>query len=208
MSFCVKCGKELLEGASFCHVCGTASDAAQSANYQPGYQQQTPPYQTVYQQPTPPYQTVYQQPYYMPKNIVQILSGKVRTQAVIWLVIACIQYILGIINIVAGLQMRYESDILAMLTTGMIIITVAVLNTLFSVQNFKYSSQVLTVPVGIIKKYSPLGGIIGTLIYNVLFGGIIGIVGSVYAFLIRSFVMDNERQFAEIEYNYMKNRKI
>lgn len=136
------------------------------------------------------------------KNIVQQLSGKIKVQAIIWLVIACIQYVLGIVNIVNGIDMYYDEEIFSMIM-GILIIIVAVLNTVFSIQSFTYSTKILTKPTGIVSKYRPIGGIIGTLIYNILFGGLIGVVGSIYAFVVRSFVMANELQFAQIEQQCM-----
>jgi len=39
-----------------------------------------------------------------------------------------------------------------------------------------------------------------TLVYNVLVGGVIGVVGSIYYFVaLRGFVMENKTSFAEIE---------
>ena len=83
------------------------------------------------------------------------------------------------------------------------VIIVAVINTLVSVKDFRYSREVLYRPVGIYAKFSPVGGYVGMLIYNILFGGIVGIAGSIYAFVVRSFVVNNELQFAQIEQQFM-----
>ena len=105
--------------------------------------------------------------------------------------VACLQYLIGISCLL------FES-----VAYGVIVLIIAVLNTLFSVRDFKYSKEVLVSPVGIVEKYQSIGGLIGTLIYNVLFGGIIGIAGSIYGFVLRSFVMSNQAQFMQIEQSF------
>lgn len=213
MSFCSNCGSQLGEGVKFCPNCGKSLDGGQAVNQPPtpnhtqAYQQQVPPNAgQPYQQPplfTPPYQQPYAQPYtpYMPqKNILQQLSGKVKANAIIWLVVACLQYLLGIIYIAMGLD-SYDGG--ALVVMGIFVIIVAVINTLVSVRDFRYSREVLYRPVGIYAKFSPVGGYVGMLIYNIFFGGIIGIAGSIYAFVVRSFVVNNELQFAQIEQQFM-----
>ena len=180
--FCMHCGKEVLDGSKFCRNCGKAVDG-ENVNQQPQSQYGNQVYQPAYQ------------PYIPQKNIVQQLSAKIKTEAVIWLVIACIQYILGIVNIAIGTD-NYEDFLI---TYGIFIILIAVINTVSSVRDFTYSTQILNEPVGIIAKYEPVGGVVATLIYNIIFGGIIGVAGSVYAFIIRNFVLSNQIQFAQIE---------
>lgn len=212
MSFCSNCGSQLNEDGKFCPNCGKPLDGGQPVNQPPTYhtqpyQQQTPPNAgQPYQQPplfTPPYQQPYTPPYnpYMPqKNILQQLSGRVKANAIIWLVVACLQYLLGIIYIAIGAD-SYDGGMFIVM--GIFVIVVAVINTLVSVRDFRYSREVMYRPVGIYAKFSPVGGYVGMLIYNIFFGGIIGIAGSIYAFVVRSFVVNNELQFAQIEQQYM-----
>lgn len=212
MSFCSNCGSQLNEGVKFCPNCGKSLDSAQAVNQPPtpnhtqSYQQQMPPNAgQPYQQPplfTPPYQQPYAQPYtpYMPqRNILQQLSGKVKANAIIWLVVACLQYLLGIIFFIGGLS----EEIGMLVVQGLFTLAVAVINTIVSVKDFRYSREVLYRPVGIYAKFSPVGGYVGMLIYNIFFGGIIGIAGSIYAFVVRSFVVNHELQFAQIEQQFM-----
>lgn len=133
MSFCPSCGNQLNEGAKFCQNCGKTIGGGQAVN-QPQINN-TQLYQQQYQQPYQPYAPM--------KNIVQQLSGKIKVQAIIWLVIACIQYVLGIVNIVNGIDMYYDEEIFSMIM-GILIIIVAVLNTVFSIQSFTYSTKILT----------------------------------------------------------------
>lgn len=174
--FCSKCGKEIPNGAKFCSNCGTY---VSSQIYQQPPQQQYQ--QQQYQQP---YQSVYTQP----KTLLQQLSDKVKVEAIIWISVAGLQYLLGLLFL-----------LFVSIPYGIFLLIIAVLNTLFSVRSFKYCREVLVHPVGIVSKYEPIGGLIVTLIYNILFGGIIGVAGSIYGFVLRSFVMSNRNQFMQIE---------
>ena len=84
-------------------------------------------------------------------------------------------------------------------------ILVGILNTVFGIKNIIYSNEILTNPTQILDKYRPIGGIIGTLIYNILFGGLIGVAGSIYAFVVRGFVMSHAAEFARIEAECLKD---
>lgn len=107
-------------------------------------------------------------------DLVAKLSEKVKTNGIIWLVIGIVQILLG-------------------LFVNWFLLIVGVLNIISSVQDMTYSKTMLEDSTGIVEKYKPLTGPIITLIYNLIFGGIIGIVGSIYYFIgIRSFVMENE----------------
>ena len=83
-----------------------------------------------------------------------------------------------------------------------IILIVAAVNFYVCSRDFKYSKEVLDHPVGIVKKYRPLAGLVINLVYNLIVGGIIGAVGSVFWFITRSFVMNNEKEFEAIEAGY------
>lgn len=116
-----------------------------------------------------------------PSELVKKLSEKVKINGIIWLVI-------GIVQIILGLLVNW----------GFLI--VGTLNIISSVQDIGYSKSVLEHPVGIRDRFSRLAGPIITLIYNLLFGGVIGVIGSIYYFAgIRAFVMAHEADFMEIE---------
>lgn len=107
-------------------------------------------------------------------DLVVKLSEKVKTNGIIWLVI-------GIVQIVAGLFLNW------------FLLVVGALNIISSVQDMNYSKTMLEDSSGIVEKYEPLTGPIITLIYNLIFGGVIGVIGSIYYFVgIRSFVMENK----------------
>lgn len=112
-------------------------------------------------------------------DLVQKLSEKVKINAIIWLVIGILQVLAGIFG-------------------GWFILIVGVLNIIYSVQDMDYSKALPENPTGIVQKFEPLTGPIVTLVYNLIFGGIVGAVGSIYYFVsIRSFVMENKTSFAD-----------
>lgn len=118
------------------------------------------------------------------ERLLQQLSTKIKTNGIIWL---CI----GILQILGGTIVGYYFNASALFVT-----VVGVLNIVSSIKDLKYSDEILKNPVGIVNKFEPITGPIITLIYNLIFGGVIGVVGSLYyLFGIRSFVLNNRAVF-------------
>lgn len=112
------------------------------------------------------------------QTLLNTLSQRVNINAIIWLVI-------GILQILGGIFIDW------------FILIVGILNIISSVQDMKYSKTMLENPTGIVAKFEPLTGPIITLVYNLIIGGVIGVVGSIYYFFaIRNFVMENKQFFA------------
>lgn len=134
---------------------------------------------------------------------MKTLSRKVETEAIVWVIIASIQLFLGIIFLISGfsaLDHYYTRDTAQVyFFEAVALIVVSIVNYIVSSKDFKYSKDVLVQPIGIVKKFTPIGGYIGTLIYNILFGGLIGIIGSIFGFVTRSYVMNNATIFNNIE---------
>ncbi len=106
-----------------------------------------------------------------------------NTNGIIWVVIACIQIIIGLSGVWFTL-------------------IVGVLNILSAVSDIKTSKAILTNPIGIVQNHTPISGAIVTLIYNVVIGGVIGVLGSIYYLVcVRGYVMENKAQFLEMEMN-------
>ena len=93
--------------------------------------------------------------------LLNTLSQRVNTNGIIWLVI-------GILQVLGGIFINW------------ILLIVGVLNIISSVRDMNYSKTVFNDPTDIVAKFEPLTGPIITLIYNLIFGGIIGVVGSIY----------------------------
>lgn len=155
MKYCTHCGKELMDEAVICVGCGCAVPGARGkSTYNPAIDNDT---------------------------LLNILSQRVNTNGIIWLVI-------GILQILGGLFINW------------FLLIVGVLNIISSVQDMNYSKTVLENPTGIVAKFEPITGPVITLIYNLLIGGVIGVVGSIYYFVaIRNYVMENKQALASFD---------
>lgn len=106
------------------------------------------------------------------------LSQRLNINGIIWLVI-------GILQILGGIFINW------------FLLIVGVLNIISSVQDMQYSKTLLENPNGIVAKFEPIIAPIITLVYNLVIGGVIGVVGSIYYFFaIRNYVMENKQFFA------------
>ncbi len=112
-------------------------------------------------------------------NLLSQLSERVKLNGIIWLIIGIIQIVLG---------MEY----------GWGLMLVGGLNIASSIQDMNYSKTVLTSPQGIVEHFQSLTVPIIVLVYNLIFGGVIGVAGSVYYLVgVRNFVLSNEKTFAK-----------
>ena len=110
-------------------------------------------------------------------TLLSTLSERLKLNGIIWLVI-------GILQIIGGIFINW------------FLLIVGVLNIIFSVQDMQYSKTLLENPTGIVKRFEPVTGPIIILVYNLVIGGVIGIVGSIYYFIaIRNYVIENKSAF-------------
>lgn len=150
--FCSNCGSEVHENAVVCVKCGCAIPQSSARP------------QTIYSD-----------------DIVTVISERIKTNGIIWLVIGVIQILLGILF-------------------NWWLLLVGAVNLINSVQDIKFSRSFPQNPVGLVNKVRPLVSPIIILVYNIFFGGIIGIVGSIYYFLaVRGYVLEREQSFLELE---------
>lgn len=114
-------------------------------------------------------------------TLLKKLSERYNMNGIIWLVI-------GIVQVLAGIFANW------------LFLIVGVLNIISSVQDMSYSKTILENPTGIVEKVKPLTGPIIILVYNLVVGGVIGVIGSIYYLVaIRSFVLENETSFVQME---------
>ena len=139
-----------------------------------------------------PQQPQYAQQNYVQKNPVEILSEKIKISAIIWSVIAGLQIMIGLINF----------TVLFDASSGLILWGIAALNIFAAYKDYKYSKEVKYRPVGIVAQYQPITSYIITLIYNLIFGGVIGVAGSIYDLTVRNYVMTNVGVFNDIENSF------
>ena len=114
-------------------------------------------------------------------TLLNTLSQRLITNGIIWLVI-------GILQILGGIFINW------------FLLIVGVLNIVSSIQDMQYSKTLLEKPNGIVEKFEPITGPVITLVYNLVIGGIIGVVGSIYYFIgIRNYVMENKQFFISLD---------
>lgn len=153
--YCPKCGKEIVQNASFCTGCGSAVG-----------RQNTVTANNVSVDGA---------------TLLNTLSQRLNTNGIIW-------FVIGILQILGGIFINW------------FLLIVGVLNVISSVQDMKYSKTLLENSTGIVAKFEPLTGPIITLVYNLVIGGVIGVVGSIYYFFaIRNYVMENKQFFASLD---------
>lgn len=116
-------------------------------------------------------------------DLLTKLSERIKMNGVIWMVIAVIQIIIGLCG------------------TWLPLI-VGIVNIISAMKDMNYSKTVLENPNGIVKNFESVTSPVITLIYNLVIGGVIGVVGSIYYFVgLRGFVMENKNAFLALEQN-------
>ena len=155
MKYCQHCGTQLDDNTKFCSHCGksTSEEAKENASAQA--------------KPA--------------EDIVKTLSERLHTNAIIWIVIGCIQIIIGLCGTIVP-------------------IVIGILNIISATNDLKASKNILENPTGIVAAYEPITMPIVTLAYNLIFGGVIGVAGSIYHLLcIRQSVVENKEKFLALE---------
>ena len=109
------------------------------------------------------------------ENVSQTLSAREKIAAIIWLIIGIFQC-LSCVFIISGAWNIYAS-----------------------ITRFKQAKLVLTPWPGIVNNYDKwISSIIYGIVINVLFGGLIGVAGSIYDLVaIRGYVLSNKAVFEQ-----------
>ena len=114
-------------------------------------------------------------------QMLNTLSSRLNTNGIIWIII-------GALQILGGIFINW------------VLLIVGTLNIISSIQDINYSKELLKNTNGIVERFEPLTGPVITLIYNLVFGGVIGVVGSLYYFFaIRNYVLENKTAFKNLE---------
>lgn len=164
--FCIKCGKQIEENATFCSGCGTSVSGMSNHGalnttgnvYTDGSTMQQGP---VHETPRMRY-------------FKESLGNKEMVSGILWV---C----------VGGLQ------ILISIFAFWYLIFVGIWNVVIGIMRINQKSQLLNKSGAIIyNEYSGrLASIIICLVANLLFGGIIGVAGAIYDLVVRNYVMEN-----------------
>ncbi|MCR4593894.1 MAG: zinc ribbon domain-containing protein [Clostridiales bacterium] len=186
---CNTCGKEIETGAMFCTYCGMPVTAyTDNTIGNPTINNYTQNNSYAQNNSYIPNNAYAPNNAYVPINssaLIQQLSQKLLTNGIIWIVVAVIQIFLG-------------------LFFNWFLAVVGVLNIVSAVQDIQASNKIKVEPIRIVDKYEPLAAPIISLVYNVIFGGLIGVAGSIYYLVaIRDFVIKNRNSFIQIEADYL-----
>ena len=155
--YCIHCGNEVNENAVVCVKCGCEIPRTSTQSSYVGNASVNP------------------------NTIVNTIAQRVKTNGIIWIIVAGIQILMGLL-------------------LNWIFLIVGVLNLISSIQDLNYSKEIPNNPVGIVAKMKPLVGAIVVLIYNLVVGGVIGVAGSIYYLVaVRGYVLENEQAFLGIE---------
>ena len=123
------------------------------------------------------------------KNKRDTIVERIKINAFIWIAISIIQIFLGI-------------------CLNMFILIVGTINLYSAFSDLDYAKAYAKNSVGIIKKVKPVGEIIFMFIYNLAFGGGVGVFGIIfYLAYVRNYVLRNENIFLEIEKQYSSLKK-
>ncbi len=164
--YCEKCGKEYAEGTAFCAGCGAAVGNANE------------PMQNV-------------GPDENERKLLGGLSAKVKTEGFVWIGVAAVQALMGLIMLLIG-----------SIESALVLIVICVLNFIAASNDLKYAKVIFEKPTGIVKKYQPVTGLIISLVYNVIFGGVVGVAGIIFGFVTRSYVLGHQAEFTSLEARY------
>lgn len=147
MKYCTKCGQQIHDEAVICIHCGCPTTQG-NVNATVGGASEP---------------------------LLERLSQKIHTNAILWMVLGIVQCI-TMIGIIAGIWNIYAAW-----------------------NDMKYSKECLNNPSGIVQRFEPLQGYIIALVLNLVLGGVIGVVGVAYELIaIRGFVLENKSYFEQL----------
>lgn len=112
-------------------------------------------------------------------NLCLQLSQKENNLGILWLVI-------GVIQLISGFYFYWPAFILG------------IYNIIAAITHFKQSKRVLTPYLSLVEDYQKQTTLIIFLIINIIFGALIGVIGIIYDFTIRNFVVLHQSDFKDL----------
>ena len=179
---CSECGKQYSDNAMACPNCANPTHPV-STPVQPQYQAQ-PQFQA---QPQYSYAVPNQMNFPMTSQYTEKLATREQTSGIIWAVIASLQAIIG----VCGLWFT---------------LLAAIVNGFAAYASFQKAKKVRNPYPGMVAEYDKqLKNFIFLLIYNVIFGGVFGVIGNIYDLMTRNYVLTNRAVFDGLAAENEKN---
>ncbi|MDL2236582.1 zinc ribbon domain-containing protein [Christensenellaceae bacterium OttesenSCG-928-K19] len=207
MKKCIKCERAISDDAKFCTKCGTRQPADTPHVFCSQCGRELPSdaiYCAYCAQPVNPKNTPRATapiaPAHNAPGVVVTISEREKISAIFWAIVGVLQLICGFIWI--------PFDI-----SGLIFLGIGALNLWSAYNSFKFSKRILGEPVGILLRYEKIVAFVITLVYNLIifiiglveinaFAIIIGLFAVVVSALdirLRSFVLQNREELAQLE---------
>lgn len=219
MKYCSHCGVQMEESVKYCTRCGTPMHGSVG---------QTPPYGQPYV-PTSGYYGHPQNLLEKLCGRLRVSAITLLITAILQVLgsLSCIG--IGIAMILIGAPLfgdvlnqygtyinyyttDFEYNSLVQFGSGAIIVgavvcfvisafmaVVCIVNFITAARTFGYIKQIRQSPIGIVPHFQSAGKPISVLVLNILCGGVLGIIGAVFALVARSLVMENQKQFYDLE---------
>lgn len=202
--FCEKCGAKLSPDSRFCPSCGADRTGNQQSNTYTGYQPNYGGWTSSRQANAP--------------AVIVELSKRMKTTAIMGIVLASLQAVVVIISLIGIIGASYFMDTTSLWIDTIVLAALSALNFVGSFKSMSFSREIYTRPVGIGKKYIPVGGFVGPIIWNsvlfiinIAFLSIFGIIVMGYAVTVsildiayvRGFVIQNQAELERLEQQHI-----
>ena len=205
--YCPRCGAATERNAAFCQNCGAkipqeqppASNSNTNTNtYHQNYGT-VPPQQPGGFHPQQPNQAQF--------IMVQQVASKIKSAAVFWLVWGILCAIIGIITVcvgaaasssISGRLYRYYYDTdpgVGAIVYGSFLLVAAIINIIYTVIHFGYAKEIFRNPAAVLRKIDSSGLYITSIVLNIIFGGVIGIIGGIIMLNTRTLARGNQFVF-------------
>ncbi|MBQ6996752.1 MAG: zinc-ribbon domain-containing protein [Oscillospiraceae bacterium] len=125
--------------------------------------------------------------------LLRKLQRKLKAEIQLWMCIGIAQAVIGLILLVNALDGEFFIGL------PISLFVISIVNLCSSAERKKFSRAIDGKPVGIVKRYEPFYTYVLNFAYNLIFGGVIGIAGSIYGIMTRNFVLKNESAFLTME---------
>ena len=125
--------------------------------------------------------------------LLKQLQRKLKTETQLWMWIGIAQVAIGIILFVNAL----DGEFFIGFPISLFVISIVNLCSSFEIKRF--SKSINEKPVGIVRRYEPFYRYVFNFVYNLIFGGVIGVAGSIYGIMTRNYVLKNEIAFSKME---------
>jgi len=155
---------------------------------------------------------------YTQNNLIANIAYKLRNVGTIWAIIGSLQILAGLITVVMGFigtteeaYSRWDDPVHSitwgLVIAGILLLLIGVRNAVNAKVRIKCADDFVYKPIDIASHFKRINPIVTMFIVNLLIGAGIGIIGAIYEFFLRNFVLANVMQLNHIEDLYIKRKK-